>query len=406
MQKKLISAAAAAVIWAGSAHAVTTDGYDIPYVGAAYLYEFSDRARDSDNGQGFSVNLGWPLTAHGYENWAAELTFHAIERDREIDGNPDYQRGLLLDLVYDFGAFGWGADASSGFGFKPFALVGLGAVQNDVRGDEHEHFGLNVGGGALIPLNWHGVAVRAEGRVLGQVDDKSVAGEDILVDYRVSVGLQVPLTAFFSVGDRADAGAAPACGLAVVDPVTGRADCGSDLDRDGVLDSLDQCPATPAGTAVDARGCTLNLTDDSDGDGVTNALDLCPGTPAGVKVDEKGCVVGQTLVLRGVNFENDQAVLDLAARAILDDVSTSMKNQANVSVEIGGHTDSNGSETYNQMLSQERAESVRQYLIAHGVEAARLSATGYGETRPVASNDTAAGRAENRRVEFKLLVAN
>ncbi len=395
MQKKLISAAAAAVIWAGSAHAVTTEGYDIPYVGAAFLYEFSDRARDSDEGQGFSASFGWPLTSYGYEKWAAELTFHAIERDREVDGNPDYQRGLMLDLVYDFG----------GSSIKPFALAGIGAIQNDVRGDEHEHFGLNVGGGALIPLNWHGVAVRAEGRVLGQLDDKSVPDEDVLVDYRVSIGLQVPLTSFFDVGDHGDAGAAPACGLAVVDPVTGRADCGADLDRDGVLDSLDQCPATPAGTAVDAKGCTLNLTDDSDGDGVTNVLDLCPGTPAGVKVDEKGCVVGQTLVLRGVNFENDQAVLDLAARAILDDVSTSMKNQANVSVEIGGHTDSNGSDTYNQMLSQERAESVRQYLISHGIEASRLTAMGYGESKPVASNDTAEGRSENRRVEFKLLVA-
>ncbi len=391
MQKKLISAAAAAVFWAGSAHAVTAEGYDIPYVGAAYLYEFSDSSRESDEGQGFSANFGWPFA----ENMAAEVTFHAIERDREIDGNPDYQRGLMLDFVYDFG----------GSGFKPFVLAGLGAVQNDVRGDEHEHFGINLGAGALIPLNWHGVAIRAEGRALGQTDDKSVEGEDVLIDYRVSVGLQVPLTQFFAVDDHADAAPAPACELAVVDPVTGRADCGSDLDRDGVLDSLDQCPATPAGTAVDAKGCTLNLTDDSDGDGVTNALDLCPGTPSGVMVDDKGCVVGQTLVLRGVNFENDQAVLDLAARAILDDVSSSMKNQANVSVEIGGHTDSNGSETYNQMLSQERAESVRQYLIAHGIEAARLSAMGYGESKPLASNDTAEGRAENRRVEFKLLVA-
>lgn len=403
MQKKLIAAAAAAVIWAGSAHAVTTDGYDIPYVGAAYLYEFSDRARDSDEGQGFSANFGWPLSAYGFDRWAAELTFHAIERDREIDGNSDYQRGLMLDFVYDFGAFGWGENAS-GFGFKPFVLAGLGAVQNDVRGDEHEHFGLNVGAGALIPLNWHGVAVRAEGRVLGQADDKSVEGEDVLVDYRLSVGLQVPLTKFFAVSDRADAGAAPACGLAVVDPVTGRADCGADLDRDGVLDSLDQCPATPAGTAVDAKGCPLNLSDDSDGDGVTNSLDKCPGTPAGVKVDETGCVIGQTLVLRGVNFDNDQAVLTLAARAILDDIANSMKNQSNIRVEIGGHTDSNGSDTYNQMLSQERAESVRQYLISHGVESARLTAQGYGESKPVASNDTAEGRAENRRVEFKLIV--
>ncbi|SFF32874.1 OmpA family protein [Fontimonas thermophila] len=132
--------------------------------------------------------------------------------------------------------------------------------------------------------------------------------------------------------------------------------------------------------------------------------DRCPGTPAGSKVDASGCIVGQTLTLTGVKFENDSAVLTEASRKILDEVAESLKNQPNVRVEIGGHTDSIGNDAYNHILSQQRAEAVRQYLISRGVSGDRLVAMGYGEFRPVASNETPEGREQNRRVEFKLIV--
>lgn len=404
MRKMLIPAAAAALLWSGVSSAVTVDGYDIPYIGAGYMHEFGDSSRDSDNGDGFEVRLGWPLSKYGYDNLAIEGTYHSLRRDRDIDGNPDYQRGLMLDVVYDFGLYGWGGDASVGPRFKPFVLAGLGLVQEDVRGDEHEHFGINVGAGLLMPLNWHGLAARFEGRVLGQDNDKSVDGEDILVDYRLSLGLQLPLTFIFTTADRAAPLPAADCDVAVVDPITGRSDCGLDSDRDGVLDGLDECPATPPGSAVDSRGCTLDLGSDADNDGVPNDADRCPDTPAGAQVDAIGCVVAQTMVLRGVHFENDSAVLTSESRGILDGVSDSLKSQPNVRVEIGGHTDSVGNDTYNDNLSQQRAESVRQYLISRGVEASRMVAMGYGEFKPIASNEDADGRAQNRRVEFKLIV--
>lgn len=405
MRMKLISAAAVSWLWGGVAHAVTVEDYDIPYIGGAYLYELGDASRDSDNGQGGLIQFGWPLTEFGYSHWAAEVAVHGLRRDRDIDGKPDYQRGLLLDAVYDFGLFGWGDGASAGPRFKPFVLAGLGVLQEDVRGSEHEHFGINLGGGALFSLPWHGLAVRTEARVLGQANDKSVAGEDVLFDYRLSVGLQVPLTPLFAKADHPEpAAAAPECELAVVDPVTGRSDCGVDSDRDGVLDGLDQCPATPSGAAVDARGCPVDPGQDSDGDGIVDVQDRCPGTPAGSKVDASGCIVGQTLTLTGVKFENDSAVLTEASRKILDEVAESLKNQPNVRVEIGGHTDSIGNDAYNHILSQQRAEAVRQYLISRGVSGDRLVAMGYGEFRPVASNETPEGREQNRRVEFKLIV--
>ncbi len=402
MRIKLLCAAVAATLWAGSAAAVNVDDYAIPYVGAAYLYEFSDSARDSKNGQGFQLHLGWPLADYGFSNWAAELTYHDLGRKREIDRRKDYQSGLMLDFVYDLGTYAWGDEALQSPHFKPFLLAGFGLVNDDVRGDDSNNFGINVGAGLLFPLNWQGLAARLEARVLGQNNDKSVPGEDILIDYRVSLGLQIPLTPLFAPGKTV----APAqeCELAVVDPVTGRSDCGADSDRDGVADSADECPLTPEGTKVDARGCPVDLGNDEDGDGVINSLDACPGTQQGLRVDARGCVVAQTAVLRGVNFENDSARLTTEAKRLLDDSAQTLKNQSNLSVLIAGHTDSNGDEAYNLSLSQQRAESVRQYLIARGAPASRLSAQGFGESEPAESNDTAAGRANNRRVEFRLVV--
>lgn len=167
-----------------------------------------------------------------------------------------------------------------------------------------------------------------------------------------------------------------------------------DSDGDGVIDANDQCPGTPAGVAVDAVGCPL----DSDNDGVPDYQDQCPGTPAGVEVNALGCE--EDLVLEDVNFEFDSATLTMGAERILDDVADKLRANQNVRVRIEGHTDSMGSEAYNQDLSQARADAVADYLMRQGVDAERMRTIGYGESQPVASNDTDAGRAENRRVEL------
>jgi len=173
--------------------------------------------------------------------------------------------------------------------------------------------------------------------------------------------------------------------------------CPRDDDGDGVANYNDQCPGTPRGVAVNNRGCPL----DDDRDGVANHLDECPGTPQGVKVNSKGCPeTGETLlVLNEINFAFDSAELDASSRAALDQAATMIKRQ-NVKLNIVGHTDSTGSAAYNQALSQRRANAVRAYLIADGIDGTMLTATGRGEESPVASNETREGRAKNRRVEF------
>ena len=175
--------------------------------------------------------------------------------------------------------------------------------------------------------------------------------------------------------------------------------CPLDGDKDGVADYLDKCPNTPAGEEVDAQGCSL----DGDGDGVVDADDMCPDTPAGTEVMSNGCGGEQSVVLRGVNFELNSAQLTVNAETILDGVAATLSSSPGFNVELQGHTDSMGSDSYNMNLSQNRAKSVKNYLVNQGVESGRLTARGYGEEQPIASNDTAEGRAENRRVELKVL---
>ena len=177
-----------------------------------------------------------------------------------------------------------------------------------------------------------------------------------------------------------------------------------DSDGDGVMDNVDRCANTPAGTRVDGNGCPVPV--DTDGDGVMDNVDACPNTARGTAVDARGCArifeEGKTtIVLEGVTFNTGSAVLTDAAKAVLDKMAETLNGAPDVNVEVQGHTDNTGSAAVNTRLSGARAESVRAYLVSKGVAAARLTAKGYGPTVPVADNATAAGRAQNRRVELK-----
>jgi OmpA-OmpF porin, OOP family len=407
MSKKLGAAfLACGAVWTGQALAVNTENYDIPYVGAMGSYVIPDSVRSNNGGYGFDALIGMPLG-----DWfpiggsAAELNFFDNNLERDIDGDNNYQTGIMLDWVKDFGLYGWPKDGAMSWApdFKPFTILGLGAIQDDVLGDKHGVFAFEGGAGVIATLPWFGWAVRTDVRFVGQVNNKSVPDHDVLVDYRFNLGLQIPLTPFF---DRnLSAPAARECDVAVVNPVTGRSDCATDSDHDGVPDSLDKCPGSAPGSAVDANGCATSA-GDADHDGVADASDVCPNTPAQMKVDAVGCAVSQTVVLTDVRFKLDSAELTDDAKSTLDNVAKALSSQKNLNVEIGGYADNMGSDEYNKQLSQKRAEEVRNYLIGQGVDGGRLSAVGYGERKPVVANDTEAGREMNRRVEFKVSISN
>ena len=187
--------------------------------------------------------------------------------------------------------------------------------------------------------------------------------------------------------------------------------CPKDGDNDGVPDGIDKCPNTPVGQRVDTTGCPLAR--DSDGDGVPDNLDRCPGTPAGTPVDQVGCVIlfheertpgaRPTVILKGVNFETGRSALTPESFAILDQVASSLVANPDINIEVAGYTDNTGSAAVNTRLSRARAIAVRAYLARKGVAPARMAARGYGPASPVTSNVTAAGRAQNRRVELHKL---
>lgn len=138
---------------------------------------------------------------------------------------------------------------------------------------------------------------------------------------------------------------------------------------------------------------------DSDGDGVVDSKDKCPGTPEGVKVDEDGCI--ETITLR-IMFGFDKSKIRTEYLDEIKSIATFLKKYTQFGVMLEGHTDSIGSEAYNQKLSKERALAVFEKLKDMGIEESRMHCKGFGENSPVASNDSDEGRALNRRVEAKI----
>ncbi len=170
-----------------------------------------------------------------------------------------------------------------------------------------------------------------------------------------------------------------------------------DSDNDGVADSIDECPTTPAGAAVDNKGCAL----DSDNDGVADYKDQCPNSKAGAMVNELGCV--DAFVLEGVNFHTNSADLTDAAKAILAPIALAHHtHHTDVSLLVSGHTDSQGASAYNQDLSERRAAAVVAFMVEQGCSETKLTSVGFGEDNAIADNATKEGRAQNRRVELSV----
>ena len=174
--------------------------------------------------------------------------------------------------------------------------------------------------------------------------------------------------------------------------------CPLDADNDGVPNDIDKCPNTPAGMEVDENGCPK----DSDRDGVPDYMDKCPNTPEGYTVNKEGCFVAATLK---IYFDFNSAKIKPQYYPEIEKFAKFLKKNPKIKVEIQGHTDSIGSDKYNLELSQRRAEAVRELLIRkYGINPNRITAKGYGETKPIAPNNTPEGRAKNRRVEAVLII--
>jgi OmpA-OmpF porin, OOP family len=326
--------------------------------------------------------------------------------------------GLNLEITAQY----LSADAKSGTGYTGTATlngVGLGAMVfpsnylpdlyvplSLMRGQVKDNPGpipdysttvFDVGLGYLLSLGkisdyLHGASLRTEVRYRTDAHGRELAGvhtgeRKAFYEGVASVGLLIPL-------GNAPVAAPPAAEPAATEVVPVAP---TDSDGDGVTDDLDQCPDTPAGTPVDEKGCPIQAAP------TPVEAPACKQPDAGEPIDLNGCKIGDSLVLKGVNFELDSAHLTPNAKTILDGVADALLAQQNIKAEIGGYTSSEGSDRHNQKLSERRAESVKQYLTSRGIDAGRLTTHGYGKSSPVADNATNEGRELNRRVELKVM---
>jgi len=339
------------------------------YIVPSVVYgDDDDRGRVIDDAAaGGQIHIG--------RNVSENISLEGVFGYSDIDGFPgETHQDISLNLLAYFDR-----DAK----FSPYILAGIGYLGVEIEGvgDDNRPSG-TFGVGVKWALGGR-TSIRAEYRA-------RLAWErgDNLTDFMSTIGLQIGFG-----GSKPTPSPAPAPAPAPAPtPVL-------DSDGDGVPDGEDRCPNSVADAIVNFYGCEL----DDDADRVVDRLDKCPNTATGVRVDVNGCEIKDVIKLPGVNFANNSDRLLVGTEKILMDAAATLKQNPAMKIIVAGHTDSVGAAAANESLSERRAKTVQNYLIRFGADAANITARGYGESRPVSDNDTAQGRAANRRVELIIL---
>ena len=352
----------------GAAQAVMAQDFDDRwYIDASGGYNFQDNARGNYNTPFGVIGVGKMFNP----NWSFELNYsYAKARENSPDfGGHWEQQGVSLDALYHFRTEGrnWNPYMRMGVGWmrerEDFRDVGPFVTREGTR--SNNSFTADVGAGLEAHYGRYGIRTEIGARYDGDNSSIQSPNKSYFVDLLASVGVTVAL------------GPAP---IKAVEPVAP--------------------PPAPAATCADK---------DSDGDGVNDCNDKCPNSPAGQTVGPDGCPVPVTIDLRGVNFDFDKSKLRPDAVEILNQAIEVLRKYPELKVEVAGHTDSVGTDAYNQKLSERRAKAVYDYLTKNGIDAGRLVGPhGYGESRPIAPNtnpdgsDNPEGRAKNRRTELNV----
>ena len=390
------------------------------YLAPSFSYINYNSTYDLGDGAGGTFALGYQYDSP----WSAEIAILMAESQfknniTSFDGEH-YQ--LRLDGLYHF---------SRNKDVHPYMVAGLGhglwEFDNDTENNQTQ---LNAGIG-LMAMVTKPLALRSDFRIVYDIDEGEINNIlNVGLSYFFGSGKKAkPAAVVFSdkdgdsVADNRDQcpntpANAPVSnngcpkdsdndGIAdYLDKCPGTATgnsvsstgCPKDSDNDGIADSLDKCPGTATGSSVSSTGCTK----DSDDDGIADSQDRCSATPAGAKVDKKGCRVKLKEAIRismQLDFRSGSANVLPEHYSEITNAGEFMRQYPDSQVVIEGHSDSQGAAAFNKRLSQQRANSVREYLInMYGIKATRIRAKGFGESSPIADNSTAQGRAKNRRV--------
>lgn len=323
------------------------DGIDS--VGLLGDYMIPDDHRSADHGYGGTLMLSLPLPNSSLVHLEPNLYGETLSRS---GGDSDTVIGLGADFRYTLLPKHY---------LEPFVIGGLGveydkAAIGDGSSSTAPYF--DAGLGVVAPVNKK-LSIRGDVRNFFVLNGNSYPGHSSLDDWRFRLGLQYSFGGFkgfdiFRTHENPETQAQP---VAVVPP--------------------SPPPATPPPP-------------------------LCPAVPGSIAVDADGCIIEQTVALPEVQFASSNDQLTPDAQTALKSFAEALIQEPDLNVEVDGHTDSSGSQAKNLLLSQQRAAAVRDFLVQQGVAAGRLSAEGFGPFRPVADNKTPAGRAKNRRVEFRI----
>ena len=422
MKKLLVLSAVAAALCANVQAKEQGDNDDMWVAGFAEYY-LTDEAETGlpdffDNGTGFGAEFGYRFAPQ----WAARIEVSHLS----IDASPKDESGnrvgadvlyfLPNDLLYVFG----GIKITDITEPDLMANMGLGKhwnVSNNIKiitevaayqnldSDEvsNTHIGFKLG----LAYTFGGSTSTAPSTSKDSDNDGVVDSRDQCLS--TAAGTQVD-----SMGCTLDldgdgvTNSQDNCSNTPAGTQVDMYGCNNDIDADGILNKLDKCLSTPAGTQVGAKGCSLIL--DTDQDGVLDDVDQCAGTPISDGIDANGCsifVEEEVSTNINVSFGNNSSVIGNANNAQFQEFADFMNRFPATIAVIEGHASAPGNADYNMMISKKRAESVRTLLVnKYGIDAARLTAEGFGETQLLDTANTAAANKINRRITAKVSASN
>lgn len=356
------------------------------YVGADYVLYSADNSRklqnaplaQADDGDGVGFRLGYTYS----ELWDFRLSYSDIQVESSGTGSYDFDGSILtLDALYS----PWEAPTFLSFGVSQLDM-------------ESKNEAFSIGAGLKQHLSER-LAVTAEAKRYFGISDSlnSDVSLHFGIDYKFGETSSVAKTAPAD-GDRDGVvNSLDNCPNTVFGAPVNGSGC-ADSDRDGILDINDRCPNTARGTRVDGNGCKVVL--DTDKDGVLDNVDACPNSISGATVDSRGCMVKAESIELEVLFAHDSSEVTAQYMTQLREVADYLARHPKVTLELGGHTSIVGSDTYNQGLSERRANAVKAILVEQlGVSSARIETVGYGESQPKHAGSSEQAHRKNRRIE-------